>query len=89
MFDAPAGEEVLLQGVADCCIREGDALTVVDYKTDYVTAETLAARASEYAPQVRAYAAALTRLLGKPVREGVLFFLRTGESVSIDCRAKK
>ena len=33
--------------------------------------------------------AALTRLLGKPVREGVLFFLRTGESVSIDCRAKK
>ena len=89
VFDAPAGEEVLLQGVADCCIREGDALTVVDYKTDYVTAETLAARASEYAPQVRAYAAALTRLLGKPVREGVLFFLRTGESVSIDCRAKK
>ena len=89
VFDAPAGEEVLLQGVADCCIREGDALTVVDYKTDYVTAKTLAARASEYAPQVRAYAAALTRLLGKPVREGVLFFLRTGESVSIDCRAKK
>ena len=89
VFDAPAGEEVLLQGVADCCIREGDALTVVDYKTDYVTAETLAARASEYAPQVRAYAAALRRLLGKPVREGVLFFLRTGESVSIDCRAKK
>ena len=89
VFDAPAGEEVLLQGVTDCCIREGDALTVVDYKTDYVTAETLAARASEYAPQVRAYAAALTRLLGKPVREGVLFFLRTGESVSIDCRAKK
>ena len=89
VFDAPAGEEVLLQGVADCCIREGDALTVVDYKTDYVTAETLAVRASEYAPQVRAYAAALTRLLGKPVREGVLFFLRTGESVSIDCRAKK
>lgn len=64
VFDAPAGEEVLLQGVADCCIREGDVLTVVDYKTDYVTAETLAARASEYAPQVRAYAAALTRLLG-------------------------
>lgn len=89
VFDAPPGEEVLLQGVADCCIREGDTLTVVDYKTDYVTAETLAARASEYAPQIRAYAAALTRLLEMPVREGVLFFLRTGQSVSIDCRAKK
>lgn len=89
VFDAPPGEEVLLQGVADCCIREGDTLTVVDYKTDYVTAETLAARAAEYAPQIRAYAAALTRLLEMPVREGVLFFLRTGQSVSIDCRAKK
>ena len=89
VFDAPPGEEVLLQGVADCCIREGDTLTVVDYKTDYVTAETLAARAAEYAPQIRAYAAALARLLGKPVQEGVLCFLRTGQSVSIDCRGKK
>ncbi len=89
VFDAPPGEEVLLQGVADCCIREGKTLTVVDYKTDYVTAETLDARAAEYAPQIRAYAAALTRLLEMPVQEGVLFFLRTGQSVSIDCREKK
>ena len=89
VFDAPPGEEVLLQGVADCCIREGETLTVVDYKTDYVTAETLAERAAEYAPQIRAYAAALTRLLEMPVQEGVLFFLRTGQSVSIDCRKKK
>ena len=89
VFDAPPGEEVLLQGVADCCIREGDTLTVVDYKTDCVTAETLAERAAEYAPQVRAYAAALARLLGKPVREGVLYFLRTGQSISIDCCGKK
>ena len=89
VFDAPPGEEVLLQGVADCCIREGNVLTVVDYKTDYVTAETLAERAAEYTPQVRAYAAALTRLLEMPVREGVLYFLRTGQSVSIDCREKK
>ena len=26
---------------------------------------------------------------GKPVQEGVLCFLRTGQSVSIDCRGKK
>ena len=89
VFDAPPGEDVLLQGVADCCIREGEMLTVVDYKTDYVTAETLAERAAEYAPQLRAYAAALSRLLEMPVQEGVLFFLRTGQSVSIDCREKK
>ena len=85
----PPARRCCCRGVADCCIREGMRSPSWIIKTDYVTAETLAARASEYAPQVRAYAAALTRLLGKPVREGVLFFLRTGESVSIDCRAKK
>ena len=74
---------MLLQGVVDCCIRENDKLTVIDYKTDYVTQDTLAAKAAEYAPQVRSYAAALRRVLGLPVREGVLFFLRAGESVRI------
>ena len=63
--------------------REGDALTVVDYKTDYVTADTLPGRAAEYAPQIRAYAAALKRVLGLPVREGWLFFLRTGDLVPV------
>ena len=82
-FPVPAGEEMLLQGVVDCCIREGETLTVIDYKTDYVTQETLGDKAAEYAPQIRAYAAALQRVLGLPVREGVLFFLRTGESVSV------
>jgi len=82
-FPVPAGEQVLLQGVADCCIREGDSLTVIDYKTDYVTEETLPAKAAEYAPQLRAYASALERILGLPVKEGVLFFLRLGRSVRI------
>ena len=83
LFDVPPGERILLQGVADCCIREGDALTVVDYKTDYVTDATLDPRAAEYAPQLRSYAAALRRILGLPVREGALFFLRTGQTVSM------
>ena len=77
-FDVPSGERVLLQGVVDCCILEDGALTVVDYKTDYVTPETLAAKTAEYTPQLRAYALALERILGLPVREGVLFFLRAG-----------
>ena len=40
-------------------------------------------RAAEYAPQIRAYAAALERVLGLPVREGWLFFLRTGDLVPV------
>ena len=82
-FPVPAGEQVLLQGVVDCCFLEDGALTVVDYKTDYVTPDTLAAKTAEYAPQVRVYAMALERMLGYPVKEGVLFFLRAGREARI------
>ena len=56
---------------------------MVDYKTDFVSDDTLAAKAAEYAPQLRSYASALRRILGLPVREGVLFFLRTGQAVNV------
>ena len=82
-FAVPPGEKILLQGVVDCCILEDGALTVVDYKTDFVTADTLAAKTAEYAPQLRTYALALERILGLPVREGVLFFLRAGRETSV------
>ena len=35
---AAAGEEILLQGVADCVFETTAGLTVVDFKTDRVTA---------------------------------------------------
>ncbi|MBR0354359.1 MAG: helicase-exonuclease AddAB subunit AddA [Oscillospiraceae bacterium] len=83
-FPGAGDEQVLLQGVVDCCIEEDGALTVIDYKTDAVHSEAeLAARAAYYAGQLRAYAAALRRIFGKPVREGVLYFLSCGREVSI------
>ena len=36
-----AGEEILLQGVMDCAMVDEDGITVMDFKTDYVTEETL------------------------------------------------
>ena len=29
-------EELLIQGIIDCCFEDGDGITVLDYKTDYV-----------------------------------------------------
>ena len=83
-FPGAEGEQVLLQGVVDCCIEEEGALTVIDYKTDAVrTEEEIAARADYYAGQLRAYAAALRRIFGKDVREGVLYYLSAGKEVAI------
>lgn len=82
-FDVPQGENVLLQGVVDCCIEEDGHLTVIDYKTDYVTAETLPELTSHYKNQLKAYAWAMERITKKPVEHCMLCFLRGGLTAQI------
>ncbi len=83
-FDpALAGEKILLQGVVDCALMEEDGITVVDFKTDRVTEENLAGRVDHYRPQVMAYADALTRIYGKPMKAAVLYFFHAGQFVSV------
>jgi ATP-dependent helicase/nuclease subunit A len=80
-----AGEQVLLQGVVDCYWEDKDGITVIDYKTDRVkTRRDAEERAKVYAPQLRAYASALTRICQKPVRECLLYFLQAGETVRVE-----
>ncbi len=83
-FPDAGDEEVLLQGVVDCCIEEDGQLTVIDYKTDAVrTEEAVKERAAYYAGQLRAYAGALRRIFNKPVRECVLYFLAASRAVTV------
>ena len=82
IFSQGQGEEVLLQGVVDCCVEQEDGLCIVDYKTDNVrTDEEIAGRAAVYSAQLGAYAAALERIFKKPVKECALYFIRPGKSV--------
>ena len=83
-FEGGEGEKVLLQGVVDCLIEEKGELTVIDYKTDRVRGSALKERAKAYAGQLRAYAIAVGRITGKPVKECVLYFLDSGETVFVD-----
>ena len=83
-FDAAlAGEQILLQGVVDCALIEEDGITVVDFKTDRVTEQTLAERAAHYRPQVLAYASALERIYQRSVKETLLYFFHMDRLVSI------
>ncbi|MBQ7817511.1 MAG: helicase-exonuclease AddAB subunit AddA [Oscillospiraceae bacterium] len=77
------GEKVLLQGVVDCAMIEDDGITVIDFKTDYVTQDTIGNRAHHYAPQVQAYAQALERIYQKPVKEAVLYFFHLNRFVTV------
>ena len=84
LYSGAEDEQLLLQGVVDCCIEEEDGLVIIDYKTDNVrTEEEILARAELYRGQLMAYAEALTRIFRKPVRECVLYFLSPGREVQV------
>ena len=67
---AGEGEEILLQGVVDCCMEEAGELVVIDFKTDVEVAP------ERYTGQLEAYAMAMERILEKPVKGAALWYLR-------------
>ncbi len=77
------GEQVLLQGVVDCALLEEDGITVIDFKTDYVTEETIQELAARYRPQVLTYADALESIYEMPVKESYLYFFRINKFVRV------
>ena len=77
------GEQVLLQGVVDCALLEEDGITVIDFKTDHVTEETIQAVTARYRPQVRTYGEALERIYEMPVKNQYLYFFRLDRFVKV------
>ena len=81
--DSLEGEWVLLQGVVDCALLEEDGITVIDFKTDAVTEDTLAAVAERYRGQIMTYCDALSRIYEMPVKERYLYFFRLNRFVAV------
>ena len=82
-FAGEISDKVLLQGVVDLAILENDGITVVDFKTDKVTIDSMESVAEGYFPQVRAYSRAMEQIYDLPVKQSLLYFFRTGEFVEI------
>ena len=80
---ALSGEQVLLQGVVDCTILEDDGITVIDFKTDRVSDNTLSETVDQYRTQITAYADAMSRIYGKKVKERILYFFRINRAISV------
>ena len=81
---AQQGEEVLLQGVVDCWFVEADGtVTVVDFKTDRVSEQTVEGRAEDYHPQLDAYTRALSEAAGVSVSRRCLWFFSAGRAVEL------
>jgi ATP-dependent helicase/nuclease subunit A len=79
-----SGESVLLQGVVDCALIEEDGITVIDFKTDYVTEETLPHALARYRSQVKAYAMAMERIYQKKVKQALLYFFHMDRFAEVD-----
>ena len=73
----------MLQGVVDCFWQEADEIVILDFKTDYIDGD-LQIKAAHYAPQLRAYAQALSRIYGLSVRKCILYFFSAGQAVEIE-----
>ncbi len=76
-----AGEQVLLQGVTDCCVIEPDGLTILDFKSDRIAAGGELERAAYYRGQLDAYSRALSRIFDLPVKRRILYFFATDTEI--------
>ena len=62
---------------------EDDGITVIDFKTDYVTEETLPDVVERYRAQVQTYANALAQIYEQTIKAQYLYFFRLNRFVSI------
>ena len=70
---------VLVRGIVDGVLLQGDRVNLVDFKTDAVLPAQVGERMEVYRPQLQAYARAVRRLWSKPVPTGWLVFLTARE----------
>ena len=70
----------MIQGVIDLCFLEEGGWVLADYKTDAADGEELLGR---YSLQLRWYAAALAAITGVPVKETLIFGLRSGRAYPV------
>ncbi len=76
-------ERVLLQGVVDCALLEDAGITIIDFKTDAVTEESLSETVERYRLQIETYGEALGRIYEKKVVKKLLYFFRLNRFVEV------
>ncbi len=82
------GVEVMVQGVIDCCFREGDKYVLIDYKNSYIDPEKreegLKRIRENYTGQVELYREALQVIKNGTVSESYLYLFSEGEFLEIE-----
>lgn len=82
-YDGIQDDKILLQGVIDCALVEEDGITVLDFKTDYISDSNLAEKTELYTPQIQTYIKALEKIYNKPVTHAYIYFFSCEKLISI------
>lgn len=80
---AGQGEQMMLQGVTDCCLIKDGKLTVIDFKTDRIRPGEELQAGERYRGQLEAYSMALSRIFDMPVEAKILYFFATDNHICV------
>ena len=70
-------DEILVQGVMDCVLQNGDEITIIDYKTDFV--HSMTQLKSRYTKQLEMYRQGARQLFGTDKVKCILYSFHLGE----------
>ncbi len=79
----PEGEFVVVQGTIDLAVIRNDEMWILDFKTDAIKESGLKSALDNYAPQLRLYASALSRIYKRPVTKRWLHFLTLSKTLEV------
>jgi ATP-dependent exoDNAse (exonuclease V) beta subunit len=77
------GETVLVQGVVDLLVDEGDGFLLVDYKSDRIPADQIGHAAARYQGQLNLYAMAVESILHRKVKERYVYLFHLNRAVPL------
>lgn len=77
--DSYCNDEILVQGVMDCVLQNGDKITVIDYKTDFI--HSMAQLKNRYEKQLELYRHGAKQLFGTDKVKCILYSFHLDEYV--------
>ena len=81
--DIPGDDEIIVQGVIDAYFEdECGNIILLDYKTDKIINDSREI-AERYRAQIKYYAIALEKIIGKPVLESYIYLFDNGETIKM------
>ncbi len=75
---------IVVKGMIDCLFEEEDGYVLLDFKTDYVTNDTIQSVVDNYRVQIDLYAKAVDKALDKNVKEKYIYFYNLNKFVKVE-----